>query len=208
MVIDITEKNDKVLAMYHAVWKLIDEGKDIHKIKVSDITECAGIGKGTAYEYFRSKDELVTKAMQYNITMQFQMLGKRIHEQNSYRKGLEVCFDWMAETRDRRHLFMEFMRRSEEGKKIADSFCSKNEQEIKAPLISVVEGILKDVVRLGRKEGLVPETLPDQLVTLQIISQLLGFFVYQEFADYADEADRIKTKDFLCDNIIKSLSEK
>lgn len=206
--VDKTEKNDKVLAMYHAVWKLIDEGNDIHKIKVSDITECAGIGKGTAYEYFRSKEELVTKAMQYNISMQFQMLYKRIHEQNSYRKGLEVCFDWMAETRDRRHLFMEFMRRSEEGQKIADSFCSKSEKEIKAPLLSLIEEILKDVVQLGRKEGLVPETLPDHLVTLQIISQLLGFFVYQEFADFTDETDRIKTKDFLCDNIIKSLSDR
>ena len=49
------EKNKKVMAMYQAVWKLLDEGKDLHKLKVSDITECAGIGKGTAYEYFRSK---------------------------------------------------------------------------------------------------------------------------------------------------------
>ena len=42
------ERNEKVLAMYRAVWQLLDEGRDLHKLKVSDITECAGIGKGTA----------------------------------------------------------------------------------------------------------------------------------------------------------------
>lgn len=200
-----TEKNDKVLAMYHAVWKLIEEGKDIHKIKVSDITECAGIGKGTAYEYFRTKEEIVTKALQYNTSLQFRMLYKRIHEQDSYRKGLETCFDWMAETRDRRHLIFQFMRQSEAGKKLPECFCCKGETDGREPCISMIEGILKDVVQLGRKEGMVRKELSDHLVTLQILSQLLGFFVYQEFSDFADEADNVKTKNFLCDNIIKSL---
>lgn len=201
-----TEKNEKVLAMYHAVWKLIDDGKDIHKIKVSDITECAGIGKGTAYEYFRSKEEIVSKAIQYNTSLQFQILYKRIQEQDSYRKGLEACFDWLVETHDSRHLIVQFLRRSEGFFQVPEWFCSKGQQETKAPVIQVIEGILRDVVLLGRKEGLIREEIPDHLVTLQILSQLLGAFVYQEFSDFDDMADIAKTKDFLCDNIIKSLS--
>ena len=39
------ERNEKVLAIYRAVWKLIDEGNDISRVKVADITAKAGIGK-------------------------------------------------------------------------------------------------------------------------------------------------------------------
>ena len=44
----------KVKALYEAVEELIFENIDVKGIKVSDITERAGIGKGTAYEYFES----------------------------------------------------------------------------------------------------------------------------------------------------------
>ena len=51
-----SETNEKVLAMYRAVRELLEEGVNPEQIKVSDVTGRAGIGKGTAYEYFRSKE--------------------------------------------------------------------------------------------------------------------------------------------------------
>ena len=42
--------------------ELVNEGQDLTKLKVGDITAKAGIGKGTAYEYFSSKEEIVEKA--------------------------------------------------------------------------------------------------------------------------------------------------
>ena len=42
----------KVTAMYRAVSTLLREDKDISEMSVSMITGLAGIGKGTAYEYF------------------------------------------------------------------------------------------------------------------------------------------------------------
>ena len=55
--------SEKELALFQAVIDLIEEDADIHSIKVSDITNRAGIGKGTAYEYFSSKEEMVAKAI-------------------------------------------------------------------------------------------------------------------------------------------------
>ena len=49
----------KVKALYEAVEELIFENIEVKGIKVSDITERAGIGKGTAYEYFRSEERRV-----------------------------------------------------------------------------------------------------------------------------------------------------
>ena len=48
---------DKMRLMFEAVSELIRQQRDISTIKVQDITTEAGIGKGTAYEYFSSKEE-------------------------------------------------------------------------------------------------------------------------------------------------------
>ena len=50
----IQDPSQKVLAMYQAVIEFINEGCDINTLKVAVITGRAGIGKGTAYEYFSS----------------------------------------------------------------------------------------------------------------------------------------------------------
>ena len=53
----------KVTAMYRAVSTLLREDKDISEMSVSMITGLAGIGKGTAYEYFDSKEEIIVCAL-------------------------------------------------------------------------------------------------------------------------------------------------
>ena len=52
---------DKMRLMFEAVSELIRQQRDISTIKVQDITTEAGIGKGTAYEYFSSKEEIIGK---------------------------------------------------------------------------------------------------------------------------------------------------
>ena len=56
---DIRQLPPKVRQMYIAVIQMLEEGADPANIRVSTITEKAGIGKGTAYEYFDSKEEIV-----------------------------------------------------------------------------------------------------------------------------------------------------
>lgn len=40
--------------------------KGFHSANISDIAEAAGIGKGTVYEYFKSKNDLFFEAIRYN----------------------------------------------------------------------------------------------------------------------------------------------
>lgn len=56
----------KEKAVYKAVLELFEEGADINNLTVSEITGRAGIGKGTAYEYFSGKEEMIAKAFFYN----------------------------------------------------------------------------------------------------------------------------------------------
>lgn len=63
------EYQPKERAIYQAVLELFEEGADINNLTVAKITGRAGIGKGTAYEYFSGKEEMIAKAFFYNGEM-------------------------------------------------------------------------------------------------------------------------------------------
>lgn len=65
---------EKVLQMYEAVYQLIIDGEDMSSVTVSRITQNAGIGKGTAYDYFDSREEIIVCA----IVCLMQKLSKEI----------------------------------------------------------------------------------------------------------------------------------
>ena len=50
---------EKKAAVFRAVLKLLRQGRPLGDLKVSEIAEAAGIGKGTVYEYFPSREELL-----------------------------------------------------------------------------------------------------------------------------------------------------
>ena len=60
----IVDKEAKKLAILHAAMHVFAR-QGIVKTKMIDIARYAGVGKGTIYEYFRSKEEIFVSAFQY-----------------------------------------------------------------------------------------------------------------------------------------------
>ncbi len=59
------ERRQREEAIYRAVLRLIGSGADIPRLRVQEIAAEAGIGKGTVYEYFTSKEEILHGVTQY-----------------------------------------------------------------------------------------------------------------------------------------------
>ena len=74
----------KARLMFQAVIDFIGEKADINSLKVQDITDRAGIGKGTAYEYFSSKEELLTLALFFDYGNKIGELKDWLHDNQSY----------------------------------------------------------------------------------------------------------------------------
>ena len=74
---------EKVRLLYEAVLAMVTDGWDINRMKVSDITAQAGIGKGTAYEYFSSKEEIIANAVLYTYWKSPKV--REILQENLYR---------------------------------------------------------------------------------------------------------------------------
>lgn len=79
----------KVMATYQAVIDLFREGADLNNLTVSEITAKAGIGKGTAYEYFSNKEEMIAGALFHELKSECQDICRQIKEE----KGLYARMD-------------------------------------------------------------------------------------------------------------------
>lgn len=84
----------KEKAIYQAVIDLFEEGADINNLTVAGITGRAGIGKGTAYEYFSGKEEMIAKAFFYNG----EVFCKQLYEGMRKEKELHDKIDFVLLT--------------------------------------------------------------------------------------------------------------
>lgn len=91
------ELPEKVLKMYQAVIALIQEGADIANVKVSDITEKAGIGKGTAYDYFGSREEIIVYALLFYMGELLSAIEEKAWKLTDFRERLEFTMTTVDE---------------------------------------------------------------------------------------------------------------
>ena len=91
------ECSPKEIAVYQAVIDLFWEGADLNKLTVSRITEKAGIGKGTAYEYFSDKEEMIAKALLYRMREFKKHLFEYLKEEKDFYHKMEKILLKMEE---------------------------------------------------------------------------------------------------------------
>lgn len=76
---------NKETAIFEAVAQLLSDGKNSHELKVSDIAREAGIGKGTVYEYFPCKNDLLKRSISYLLLKEYSRISKIISNSGSFK---------------------------------------------------------------------------------------------------------------------------
>ncbi len=99
----------KVCQMYEAVTAMMEEGYDVGSIRVSMITERAGIGKGTAYEYFDTKEDIVACAILYQVRRMFSWLEEVLGERDSFREQLLFLLEEIGQENEHKSCFLRFV---------------------------------------------------------------------------------------------------
>jgi TetR/AcrR family fatty acid metabolism transcriptional regulator len=123
----LIDKDQKQLQIMYAALQVFAQ-KGIGNTRMIEIAEKAGIGKGTIYEYFRSKDEIFLAAFRYHLT--------------EYNKNLEVLLNDKDDPRDKlriliKHTLPDFINHSGEFAGImmdiwAEGIRNKNEKILEA----------------------------------------------------------------------------
>lgn len=98
---EVCQLPPKVCQIYRAVIQLLEEGMEVGDIRVSTVTERAGIGKGTAYEYFDSREEMVACAIMYQVKVTFAWLENLLEGKETFREQLSFLLREMEQERYR-----------------------------------------------------------------------------------------------------------
>jgi len=92
--------SEKQILIFDGVMTLLREGRPVHELKVADITESAGIGKSTAYEYFTSKEEIIREALAYHLRENFRRFAAYVFSAGTFRDMIRNALDHMEESLD------------------------------------------------------------------------------------------------------------
>ena len=101
---------EKQILIYKAIVDLINEGADVSTMKVGEITARVGIGKGTAYEYFTSKEQMVMEALEYNTMLQVQTVKAMVEKADGFREKFMCVLNYMEDNKDQIRTFLWMIR--------------------------------------------------------------------------------------------------
>ncbi|MGM9566769.1 MAG: TetR/AcrR family transcriptional regulator [Clostridia bacterium] len=91
-----SERLSKELKILDAAAELIAENQNaVHTLRVADIAHLAGVGKGTVYEYFSSKEEIIQKAVCRRIRLQIEEEWTAAFSRESFRDTFYYAMERM-----------------------------------------------------------------------------------------------------------------
>lgn len=89
--------SQKEIAVFEAIARLLRDGHQPYQLTVAQIAAAAGIGKGTAYEYFKSKEDILQKAIHYHLLQECQQLSQLLSEPGSFKERFFKLLDFSYE---------------------------------------------------------------------------------------------------------------
>ncbi len=170
------KKTDKIIAIYHAVEDFIAEGADLSTMRVSDIAAKAGIGKGTTYEYFTSKEELVVKAIVYLVGSMTRRIINNMEKLDSFQDKFMLLLEEMEEKVKQRACILKYFHMLSDlnlCQQMQDLFLD-NEEARKANPMRIIQYLLEQ----GQKEGIIGNGYSQSYMETILFSKIIAFVVY------------------------------
>ena len=164
---------EKVLLLYEAVLDFVSKGEDIQKLTVSDITGRAGIGKGTAYDYFSSKEEIIVCALMYSMLGMVEKVGLRLVECKGFKEQVEGLFSIIEDNIMERSCFVRFVNLMTSTNIYSQALNQISDDATRVDEIPMQ--LLKQMLADGIKRGEVRSDLPLDYLTYELVATLLTY---------------------------------
>lgn len=165
----------KVLAIYKAIEQLIAGGQDLNAVKVSTITELAGIGKGTAYDYFETKDEMIASALIYQIKNISEVLSDALEQQQNFGAQIDFLLDSIEQENGKQQYFLRFMHVLTEN----STYCQLAREKLSSEAFHnfMPKDVFADLVKSGKERGEIRSDLPTDYVICAVFSKMMTYLV-------------------------------
>ncbi len=194
----------KEMAIYQAVLALFEEGADLNSLTVSEITKRAGIGKGTAYEYFSDKEEMIAKAIFYNIEKFCKHLYEGIAEKESLYAKIDFLLLTMEEQIGNTNCIFRLMLLSDNSmlsKRMRELMEEKKSSGEKPPVLDIIEKILES----GFQDSKNPSEERKEYLVMSIFSKIWCFALWLEKGEQRKPADRAAMRELVAEGICREV---
>lgn len=165
----------KVLLMYEAVQQLIGEGCSVSQIRVSSITERAGIGKGTAYEYFDSKEEILVSAFIFYVRGLAEEMKRRLMPLGSLREQINYIFDNLDRESQRKYCFVHFVHEVTDNSQFGRMVKERLQESSVAR--NFAEYLFGDIIRQGIERGDINPDIPMDYLVYTVFCKMLTYMM-------------------------------
>ena len=166
----------KVMLLYKAVAEMIAEGVDVNNISVAAITEKAGIGKGTAYEYFNSKEDILVCAIIYYVQNIYEQISTMLAPCEGFAQRIALLLEEMEHGGDKECCIVRYVHIMTDNSGIGRMVAQKMKEE---PLCHYLPyAVLTDMLQHAVERGEVRADLPMDYMVFTLFSKLMTYFMY------------------------------
>lgn len=165
----------KVRLIYKAIEQLIAEEQDLNVVKVSTITDLAGIGKGTAYDYFETKDDMIACALIYQIKKISDSLSEALGKQENFAAQIDFLLDSIEKKNGKQQYFLRFMHVLTEN----SSYCQLAREKMGTEQFGsfLPKNVFGELVQRGMERGEIRRELPVDYVVCAIFAKMMTYMI-------------------------------
>lgn len=197
------EAPPKVRKMFDAVLELFASGRELSTLKVSDITQKAGIGKGTAYEYFSTKEEIIVGALSSEAERYMKILFELVNQGESFQEVIGCVMDIMEEISEKYNGFAVIERIMRDDSIIGQNML--NEMEKHRESCKKKQLLTNQLVELAIRDHAITETSVYK-VQMTILSQFFSYAYYLTHKSLYPNVPRQEVREFIYESILKVLN--
>lgn len=201
---NIFEIPPKVLRMYQAVMELIEEGEDPNLLRVSTITERAGIGKGTAYEYFGSKEEIIVCSIVYQMQATVSAMEQKLQRKVSFQEKLDCLLDEAGVQKGKKSCFLKLVHLLTDNSELSFQVRGKLDSELfrQYGIMQFFRRILSEAVESGELRA----DLPLDYMLFSLVSRILSYMLL--LSTDGPQVERSHMRELVYQGILEELCEK
>ena len=202
------ELKPKVKALYDAVLELLNENADVNALTVADITKRAGIGKGTAYDYFSCKEEIIAGAIIYDAQTQGVENWERLENIPGFEEKIHYCYRWVVDCMQEQRAFARFLFLSTHSGGAKDDIMKKLQSMLAecrqcgdmGPMM-----ILGNLCDCGMRECYIRKELPKQAAMYMLLGSLTSLVMYLGEENQTGDFHPEEMGNYLCEGFLQAV---
>lgn len=197
------EISPKEKSIYEAVLELFKEGADLSTLTVAEITGKAGIGKGTAYEYFSDKEEMIAKGVCYHVQQFCNDLYVQICKEESLYDKMQITLKKMEEEMGETNCIFRLIHAMTDNSVIGKKMKEMNEL---SSLHDLPAGDILNRIILDEWQGKEPLSEKKQeFLVLSLFSKILCYGMFLQGNHLCKDEEKAYMRNQVCQSICREI---